>query len=232
MTERELDGGDRRGGSRALPPDLLADRLRRIVGGPGGQPTVLVLGDSTALGAERTHGTHILTRVTPTFVDTAACWLAPARVVLDAAPARTARSALRVLPALLAAHRPHAVTLPLGLHDLLHPSTTPERFTDALARLCDLAGSAGVPVVLCDLPPVTRPDLGPRVAAFNGALHDLATRRHLPVVRAFDVLTAKSPARTIGPDALHPTAFGHALLAAELLTALVHTFAPTASAAG
>lgn len=232
MIERELAGGDRRGKPRVLPPDLLADRLRRSVGSSDREPTVLVVGDSLALGAERVHGPQILTRVTPTFVDTAACWLAPARIILDAAPARTARSAVRVLPALLAAHRPHAVVFSLGLHDVLHPSTTPERFTDALVRLCDLAASAGVPAVLCDLPPTTRPDLCERLRAFNAAVHELAARRHLPAVGAFDLLSAKSPARTVGPDALHPTAYAHALLAAELLTALVHTLAPTTAVAG
>jgi lysophospholipase L1-like esterase len=159
-------------------------------------PTVLIVGDSLAIGTEP-------------FLDR---FLAHRQLSWDARAGRTTPQGLLALRADLRKVIPHTVVVSLGTND----GSSPGRFASRVRRLLRT-----VPPTACVVwPAIIRP---PRKGAYRGlnrVLRDLARRDHHLAVPAWDHAVRRGS--VVLPDGVHPDTDGYRYRSRLIATAVDH----------
>jgi lysophospholipase L1-like esterase len=126
--------------------------------------TILIMGDSVALGASSLDGVEVRARVQKPFPQQLAAALSGWNVIVDAAAMRTTLMAAERVASLLDEHRPDALLLATGANDVdldwrrfivskgsvVRSRTPPAQFAKSVALIADAASTRGVRVFLCD----------------------------------------------------------------------------------
>ena len=131
-----------------------------------GPRSLLIVGDSIALGATDVFGTEIRQTATPTFAELLRQRLEGWTIDVDASVHRTSTQTVACLPQLMAAHRPDLVLLVVGGSDVdldwkrfivsrgkrVQNITKLDKFEQSLRRLIGIANEWGAYGILSDLP--------------------------------------------------------------------------------
>ncbi len=133
----------------------------------------------------------------------------PHRVVNASVSGMTTEGGLRLLPELLASHRPALLLLQLGANDGLR-GRQPEAIRANLKRLTQAALEADVEVVLLGIH--LPPNYGPLYQRrFHAIYHEVAERLELPLLPFLLERVALEPG-LMQSDGLHPTAEAQPLI--------------------
>jgi lysophospholipase L1-like esterase len=112
------------------------------------------------------------------------------------------------------------VVILAGTDDILIPIAASSGALDQIASMAQMARSAGIQVILCELPPATYQsvDYSPQIATFNAALIDFAASNNYLLVD-YNTPLLGQPQDFI--DGIHPNAAGYTLMEAALSAVLV-----------
>jgi GDSL-like Lipase/Acylhydrolase family len=112
------------------------------------------------------------------------------------------------------------VVILAGTNDILIPIAASSGALDQIESMAQMARSAGIQVILCELPPATYQgnDYSPPIATFNTALIDFAASDNYLLVDYYTPLLGQ-PQDFI--DGIHPNAAGYTLMEAALSAVLV-----------
>jgi GDSL-like Lipase/Acylhydrolase family len=105
-------------------------------------------------------------------------------------------------------------------NDILIPIAASSGALDQIESMAQMARSAGIQVILCELPPATYQgvDYSPQIATFNAALIDFAASNNYLLVD-YNTPLLGQPQDFI--DGIHPNAAGYTLMEAALSAVLV-----------
>jgi hypothetical protein len=112
------------------------------------------------------------------------------------------------------------VVILAGTNDILIPIAASSGALGQIESMAQMARSAGIQVILCELPPATYEgvDYGPQMATFNAALTDFAASNNYLLVDYYTPLLGQ-PQDFI--DGIHPNAAGYTLMEGALSAVLV-----------
>jgi lysophospholipase L1-like esterase len=112
------------------------------------------------------------------------------------------------------------VVILAGTNDILIPIAASSGALDQIERMAQMARSAGIQVILCELPPATYQgvDYSPPIATFNAVLIDFAASNNYLLV---DYNTPLVGHPEDFKDGIHPNAAGYVLMEAALSAVLV-----------
>ena len=139
------------------------------------------------------------------------------------------------LSAALAQHRPELVLLMEGTNDLAVPGdASATAALEAIDRMLQIIRAAGAAPVLATVPPVRAsvlPAHTGRISDFNRRVRSLAAARSVTLVDVHQVITrggcptgSGGSLPCLGPDGLHPTIEGYALIADAFFDHIVRRY--------